>query len=57
MNEDRHIISEFCSFFAESNNTKAIQVIMNIMSHNTLTYSVYGLYQGDELQVHGWACP
>ena len=33
MNKDRHIISELNSFFAESNNTKAIQGIMNVMSH------------------------
>ena len=32
MNKDRHIISELNSFFAESNNTKAIQGIMNVMS-------------------------
>ena len=31
MNKDRHIISELNSFFAESNNTKAIQGIMNVM--------------------------
>ena len=36
MNKDRHIISELNSFFAESNNTKAIQGIMNVMSHTTL---------------------
>lgn len=36
MNRDRHIISELNSFFAESNNTKAIQGIMNVMSHITL---------------------
>ena len=36
MNKDRHIISELNSFFAESNNTKAIQGIMNVMSHITL---------------------
>lgn len=38
MNKDRHIISELNSFFAESNNTKAIQGIMNVMSHITLTH-------------------
>ena len=38
MNKDRHIISELNSFFAESNNTKAIQGIMNVMSHITLNY-------------------
>ncbi len=32
MNKDRQIISELNSFFAESNNTKAIQGIMNVMS-------------------------
>ena len=31
MNKDRHIISELNSFFAESDNTKAIQGIMNVM--------------------------
>lgn len=31
MNKDRQIISELKSFFAESNNTKAIQGIMNVM--------------------------
>ena len=36
MNKDRHLISELNSFFAESNNTKAIQGIMNVMSHITL---------------------
>ena len=36
MNKDRRIISELNSFFAESNNTKAIQGIMNVMSHITL---------------------
>lgn len=36
MNKDRQIISELNSFFAESNNTKAIQGIMNVMSHITL---------------------
>ena len=36
MNKDRHIISELNSFFAESNNTQAIQGIMNVMSHITL---------------------
>lgn len=34
MNKDRHIIAELNSFFAESDNTKAIQGIMNVMSHN-----------------------
>ena len=38
MNKDRHIISELNSFFAESNNTKAIQGIMNVMSHITLNH-------------------
>ena len=38
MNKDRHIISELNSFFAESNNTKAIQGIMNVMSHITLDH-------------------
>ena len=38
MNKDRHIISELNSFFAESNNTKAIQGIMNGMSHITLNH-------------------
>ena len=36
MNKDRHIISELNSFFAESNNAKAIRGIMNVMSHITL---------------------
>ena len=36
INKDRQIISEFNSFFAESNYTKAIQGIMNVMSHITL---------------------
>ena len=36
MNKDRQIISELNSYFAESNNTKAIQGIMNVMSHITL---------------------
>ena len=36
MNKDRHIFSELISFFAESNNTKAIQGITNVMSHITL---------------------
>ena len=31
MNKDRHIISELNNFFAESNNTKAIQGIMNVL--------------------------
>ena len=35
MNKDRHILSELNSFFAESNNTKAIQGIINVMSHIT----------------------
>ena len=38
MNKDRHIISELNSFFAESNNTKAIQGIMNGMSYITLNH-------------------
>ena len=38
MNKDRQIISELNSFFAESNNTNAIQGIMNVMSHITLTH-------------------
>ena len=42
MNKDRHIISELNSFFAESNNTKAIQGIMNVMSHITLTQRQMG---------------
>ena len=33
MNKDRHIISELNGFFAESDNTKAIQGIMNVMGH------------------------
>ena len=33
MSKDRQIISELNSFFAESNNTKAIQGIMNVMDH------------------------
>ena len=41
MNKDRHILSELNSFFAESNNTKAIQGIMNVMSHITLS-AAYG---------------
>ena len=38
INKDRHIISELNSFFAEINNTKAIQGIMNVMSHITLNH-------------------
>ena len=38
MSKDRHIISELNSFFAKSNNTKAIQGIMNVMSHITLNH-------------------
>lgn len=33
MNKDRHIISELNGFFAKSDNTKAIQGIMNVMDH------------------------
>ena len=38
MNKDRHIIAELNSIFAESDNTKAIQGIMNVMSHITLDH-------------------
>ena len=38
INKDKHIISELNSFFAESDNTKAIQGIMNVMSHIMLNH-------------------
>ena len=38
VNKDRHIIAELNSIFAESDNTKAIQGIMNVMSHITLDH-------------------
>ena len=38
MNKDRHIIAELNSIFAESDNTKAIQGIMNVLSHITLDH-------------------
>ena len=38
MNKDTHIISEHNCISAESNNTEAIQGIMNLMSHITLNH-------------------
>ena len=47
MNKDRHIISEIRGFFAESDNTKAIQGVMNVMDHIQITQRQTGFAKSE----------
>jgi len=47
MNKDRHIISEIRGFFAESDNTKAIQGVMNVMDHIQITQRQMGFAKAE----------
>ena len=44
---DRHIISEIRGFFAESDNTKAIQGVMNVMDHIQITQRQTGFAKSE----------
>ena len=47
MNKDRYIISEIRGFFAESDNTKAIQGVMNVMDHIQITQRQMGFAKAE----------
>jgi hypothetical protein len=47
MNKDRHIISEIRGFFAESDNTKAIHGVMNVMDHIQITQRQMGFAKAE----------
>ena len=47
MNKDRHIISEIRGFFVESDNTKAIQGVMNMMDHIQMTQRQMGFAKAE----------
>ena len=51
MNKDRHIISEIRGFFAESDNTKAIQGVMNVMDHIQITQRQMGFAKAENCKL------